>query len=782
MYLRILRKDLKRKKTMNIIMLIFIILAATFVSSSANNMITVVTALDDYFEMAEVPDYWYATSFESEAERFMEFAADNGYGLKTAELIQIDPKNIFVSGEPFDYSNAVSVATLYGTKVFDENEQQILHVNDGEIYVTNEIFRSEANDFYNGCTIEIDTETGRREFTLKGYTKDALYGSSMIGMTRFLVSENDYKLFDVPDKTMFYSLSVYTDDEDYVEKVNQLDLKTIMNVDYPAIKMVYVMDTLIAAVILVVSICLILISMVILRFTIHFTLSEEFREIGVMKAIGIPNGKIRGLYIVKYLSISIVGAAAGLILSIPFGNLLIRSVSDNIIISGGNRFWLNIVFAAATAAVVVLFCYFCTRKVKKFSPIDAIRNGETGERYTRKGVIHLSRSALAPVPFMALNDILSGIKRYASMILIFTLGLLLIIIPVNTINTLQSDRLVSFFSMAECDHVITQELLFSSNGRNKEMVDENQDAVRRLLLEHQIEADIFQEIMFRFTVSKGDKKSSSLAFQGTGQVTAEQYTYLEGTPPQNRNEVALSYVTAHRIGAEIGDEVEISMGDETRKYTVCAINQSMNNLGEGIRFYQEEDIDYNLAAGSFGLQIAYRDDPDNKTMEERKELLKEAFPENDVYTAGEYINYMIGNVAEQIEGVKRLILGIILCVNILVSVLMVKSFLTKEKGEIAMLKAMGFHDPSLVAWQSLRIGIVLLVSILIGTAVSTPLSRLTVGPVFRMMGAYSIQFEIAPLEVYVIYPLVLLVTTVLAAAAGALQLRKISASEISNVE
>lgn len=782
MYLRILGKDLKRKKTMNIIMLVFIILAAMFVSSSANNMITVVTALDDYFGMAEVPDYWYATPYEGEVERFGEFAADNGYGLKTAELIQIDPKDIYVSGKTFDYGNSVVLSTLYGTKVFDENEQEILHVNDGEIYVTNEIFRSGANDFHEGCTIGIDTRAGRKEFTLKGCTKDALFGSSMIGMTRFLVSENDYQFFDDPDKTMFYSLAVYTDDEDYVEKASRFDLRTIMAVDRSGIKMMYVMDILIAAVILVVSVCLILISMVILRFIIHFTLSEEFREIGVMKAIGISNGRIRGLYIVKYLSISVVGAAAGLILSVPFGSLLIESVSGNIIISGGNRFYLNIAFAAATAAVVVLFCYFCTRKIKKFSPIDAIRNGETGERYAGKGMIHLSRSFLAPVPFMAVNDILSGLKRYISMILIFTLGLLLVVIPANTINTLQSDRLISLFNMAECDHVISQELLFSANGRNGEMINERLEAVRQILQEHWIEADIFQEVMFRFTVSKGDKKSSSLAFQGTGQVTADRYTYLEGTPPQNSREVALSYITADKIGAQIGDEVTITMGDETKEYMVCAINQSMNNLGEGIRFYQDADIDYDLAAGGFGLQISYRDNPDNRTLEERKELLKEAFPETDVYTAGEYINYMIGNVAEQIEEVKKLILGIILCVNILVSVLMVKSFLTKEKGEIAMLKAMGFHDSALIVWQSLRIGIVLLVSIMIGITVSTPLSKLIVVPIFRMMGAYSIRFEIVPLEVYVVYPLILLVATILAAAAGALQLRKIPASETSNVE
>ncbi|MCI8538018.1 MAG: ABC transporter permease, partial [Oscillospiraceae bacterium] len=57
MYLRILKKDLKRKRTMNVILLVFIILASMFMSSGVSNIITVMTALDSYFEMADVPEY-----------------------------------------------------------------------------------------------------------------------------------------------------------------------------------------------------------------------------------------------------------------------------------------------------------------------------------------------------------------------------------------------------------------------------------------------------------------------------------------------------------------------------------------------------------------------------------------------------------------------------------------------------------------------------------------------------------------------------------------------------
>ena len=159
------------------------------------------------------------------------------------------------------------------------------------------------------------------------------------------------------------------------------------------------------------------------------------------------------------------------------------------------------------------------------------------------------------------------------------------------------------------------------------------------------------------------------------------------------------------------------------------------------------------------------------------------FAETDVYEVGEYISHMIGDVAGQLEGVKSLILGIILCINILVAVLMVKSFITKEKGEIAMLKALGFGNSLLIAWQSMRIGMALLISVVIGTLISTPLSKLTIEPIFHMMGAYSIEFDVVPLEVYVVYPLAVLAATVLAAVAGAvLPLRKISAADTSNIE
>ena len=123
MYLQILKKDLKRKKTMNIILLIFIILAATFIAGSANNLITVSNALDNFLELADVPDYWFASTNASDIERFKQFAKENHYDYDISRLIQIEPKNVKVEGEKIEYSNTLTLSTLGGINIFDKNDK-----------------------------------------------------------------------------------------------------------------------------------------------------------------------------------------------------------------------------------------------------------------------------------------------------------------------------------------------------------------------------------------------------------------------------------------------------------------------------------------------------------------------------------------------------------------------------------------------------------------------------------------------------------------------------------
>lgn len=781
MYLRILKKDLKRKKSMNIILLIFIILAATFIASSANNVVTVTTAVDGYFEKANVPDYWFATIDESHLEKYEKYAKKNDNNYDVSEMVIVNGKDVFVEGKVLEYANTLLLSGLEDELIiFDENDKAMENINDGELWMCASMFNSRECEV--GDIVKVTTDGVTKEFVLKGCVKDAIMGPDQIGVSRFLISDNDLESFKTDNAMKVYSVNVYDIQDSFKQDFLDLELSTLFNVDKATIKFCYAYDMIIAGIMLVVSVCLVLISMVILRFTINFTMSEEFREIGVMKAIGLRCSNIRLLYIVKYLVIAVVGAIIGFALSIPFGNMLMAEVSQNVIISAGSSVILNAICAALTAGIVVLFCYMCTGKIKYFSSIDAIRNGENGERFRRKSIITLGKSKFKPAVFMALNDILSDVRRYVAMIVIFALGLLLIIIPANSINTLGSDRIIEWFNMARCDHAVAINVVsISATKDNKKALMAQIDNVEKLLKKNDIEADVFQENMFRATVLFNGKKASSGAFISIGKITTSDYVYLEGTAPQSKGEVALTKMTADAVGAHIGDTIEITLGEETKKYTVTAFYQSMTNMGEGVRFYQEEELDYKYISGYMCIQIKYTDNPTKEELADRKKLL-EQIEDSEVFTSGEYINAMIGDISTTLGAVKNLILIVVIAINVLVTVLMVKSFITKEKGQIAMLKATGFNNMTIIVWQTLRIGVVLIISSVVAVLLSTPLSQLTCGPIFKMMGAHSIEFAIKPLEVFVFYPVLILCVTSLSALLASLQVRLIKASDTANIE
>ena len=583
-----------------------------------------------------------------------------------------------------------------------------------------------------------------------------------MGVDRVLVSEEGYeKIREYSElKGTIYEIS--SDEPDKLEEdFNQENVKMMFSGNKSLIRMTYVMDMVIAGLLLVVSICLILISMIILRFTIVFTLNEEFREIGVMKAIGISEPNIRGIYIVKYLMIAAVGAGIGFFAGIPFGEIMIAQVSRNMVMeSEGNTWVFSLISALLILLVVVLFCYRCTKRLKKFSPIDAIREGSNGERFTKKGLLKLEKWHGSPVSFLALNDILSGFRSFVVLLLIFTIGILLIIIPVNTVNTLTSNGLCDWFGMKESDLCLLNEekdnQIIREQGRAGIL--EDFAAMEKTLKEHGIEAKISQEVMFKFRVSLEGKSYNAFCLQGNG-TTADEYVYEEGSAPEYENEIAITRITAGHIGAELGDTITITMGEEEKEYLITAYYQSMNNMGEGIRFSEKADVDYSYTIGNFTRQLTYEDNPSEKERKTREKEIADLFSDYKVSTMGEYVNDMMGGIAGSVDDIKQLIVIVVLAINILVTILVSKTFLTKERGEIGMLKAIGFDNGVLIRWQMLRIAIILVLSVIIGALLSEPLAQISSGKVFEMMGATHIEFVVKPLEVYVLYPLLLLAAT-----------------------
>lgn len=786
MYARILKKDLRRRKTMNVILFLFIFLVSMFISSSVNNILSISTAMDYYFDKAGVPDYWLAILDDSSKEKLEHFMEEESVSYRHEDLVAFGAKKVKINGTTLEYGNTFAVSDVRDAviTIFDKEDQPIREVKRGEIYMTAALMQDYA--IKPGDQVTIQTLGGEVAFTVAGSTKDALYGSGRVGMTRCLVHPEDYrKLERVDQKIVYRNYAVYREDVKQFEKKlsARSDIMAVFSVDRETIQTMYVMDMIIAATLLVVSICLILISLIILRFAIVFTMREELPEIGVMKAIGLKSHKIRGLYAVKYFAISVVGGLLGFLCGIPFGGILLEKVSQNIVMGNGGHLTVNLLASLVVVGIVLFFSYLVTRKINRIKPVEAIRRGATGERFKKKGLLRLSKGHLPAILFLAVNDIVSCFRRFSILFLAFAMGILLIIIPVNTKNTLKSEHLLTWFSMTECDLCINRADVVMMNGATDHLtVDRMLQEVRDKLTEYEIPAKVHMECVYRLNLAKGDSKCSSIAFAGRGDVRAEEYSYTGGSAPRYANEVAVTRIIAEKLEAEIGDEITIYQGNKAKKYIISGTVQTMNNMGEGIRFSEKEVIDDRCMAGLFAVQIRYTDNPDPKTKAERKEEITKGFPSVSVQSPGEYIDEMLEGISGQIDGVTYLILFVVACINIFVTVLMMKSFLDGERGEIGMLKAIGFRNWDLVIWQSLRIGMVFVCATVTAVAVSTPICQFCIAPVFRMMGAETIAFEIRPWEVYVCYPLFVAVVTVIGSLLTAQGVRKISPAETSNIE
>lgn len=789
MYLSVLKKDLKRKKAMNMILLLFIILATMFVSSSVNNIINVTTALDNYFEMANAPDYFVATMNKNLSvdidETVGSASAVDRYAVENILFLSSD--NFIFGDEDIVINGGTNlVQSDIGMNYFLSDGSILETVKPGEFYMTEGKADALGVDVGDRLTIELNGVS--REFVLADKIKDALLGSNQLSITRYIISEEDFECFLSAENTEEYYggtlVYLYSSDMEKVStQIKPIVDNSIRTMDRAFMEFCYIFDMIVVGVLLVVSIILIAIAFVVLRFTISVTLSEEFREIGVMKAIGIGNFRIRGLYLVKYMGLSVIGATIGFALSFPFGEMLMSVSSQSIIVGNQSPILINIFCTVLVIAVILLFCYECTDKVKKMTPIDAIRNGQTGERFRKKSLMSLGKSKLSVTPFLALNDIVSSPKRYGIISLTFFLCLSLLLILSATVSTMNSDSLATTFGWADCDIYIDSKIgaeYMLEDGHEK--LEKHLNNMEQTLAQNDIPAKCYQETMFNLPVAFGENESNICIYQGTG-TTMDMYEYTAGTVPQNTDEIAITRIAADKLNANIGDTVTIKTIDGDKEYMITGFFQSMSMQGSGIRLHSDEYINYAQATGYVNTQIVFTDNPDSEEINWRMEEIQRIFPEyENIETCAETVKDMLG-VADTLASVKSLIVILAIILAALITVLMERSFIAKEQGEIALMKAVGTRNGKIYAYHALRFLFVGIITVFIGEMFAMPLTHLCIDPIFKMMGMeLAVDYVINPVEMYIIFPIVILATTTVSAFLTSIYTRKIKSSDTANIE
>ena len=559
MFWRILKKDLKRKKTMNIILLLFVILCSMFAAAAVNNIIAVTGGIEHYFDAADVPDITVRmlTSEENDLEEKIGELACVREIRSEHWLCVLSSKYFSHNGKELDnFTNAAYLLSdsEMAINYFDENNNIIESVEKGCFY---------ANaPFLQDLTIkkgdEVELTVGNSHLTLKfmGRFKGALFDSGNTASPYLIINSADYDYLDRDEATHIMNgkqFCVTTSDVDEIREFAKNYSGVYVNAREDC-KGIYLYDMIPAYVLMVISIMLMFTAFVMLRFTIGFTVSEEFREIGVMKAAGIGNSSIRSLYIVKYLAIAVIGTLIGYFCSVPLGDMMMKTVSKNIVLGSGSGTLMGLVSSAAVVIIILLFCYNCTRRVNKLSPIDAVRNGQTGERFRRKSLLHLGRSKLPQAAFLSVNDVLSSPKQFSIVIVVFTLCILLMTIMSNFALTLKSEKILRFFDMPSSEaHILDSEILGEivvDQSVYKQIIADTE----KLLADNGMPGKCTMTMSTEFETSRKGKTAKISFYVMKGETNDTLYVD-KGSAPQKTDEIVVTVSVLDDLGAENGDRV-----------------------------------------------------------------------------------------------------------------------------------------------------------------------------------------------------------------------------------
>jgi len=248
------------------------------------------------------------------------------------------------------------------------------------------------------------------EFVITEFVLDAQMNSTMASSTRFLLSDVDYgKIEDRVGENEYLIEAYFTDTSKASNFQTAYENASLpQNGQAVTYAMIFILsaltDMVTVFVMLLVSLLLIIVSFICVRFTIMASLEEEIREIGTMKAIGIPFLDIRNIYLNKYRLLAITGVIIGHILAFlmsgiftnhintTFGNMKISNLAA--ILSLGVGF---IVYF-----LIIVYCKSVLKKLKRVTVVDALTMGNGFDKDSKGIRDGLYKSKSLPVNWIYL--------------------------------------------------------------------------------------------------------------------------------------------------------------------------------------------------------------------------------------------------------------------------------------------------------------------------------------------------------------------------------------------
>jgi putative ABC transport system permease protein len=786
MYRRMLARDFTRNRGVTVVLVVLMMLSVLLATASAGTLTRLFGGAGRLMDRADAPHVVQMHAGPYDAQEIDRWAADRPEVAHHQVLLTlgIDGANLLFDGAPQTENiqqNALVVPNAERDLLLDLDDQPITEVAPGTI-VLPVIYDGWGDGLAVGDTVTITGSDGfRTELTISAFARDSIMNPALASSKRLAVSPADFEEVRAHTGAEEILVEFWLDDPGTQTAAFE---KAYLDSDLPKAGqmvnaatfriMTMIGDGMVAAMVILVSMLLLVVGLLCLRFSFLTAAEQDYREIGVLKAIGVAPRGVKRIYLTKYALLAGIASVLGLLGGLALIPLLTRNITRYMGSGGSIWNWIVPVLAAASVFVVlVLFTLVLLRRFKRISAVTALRAGATA-RQSRLVRLRLSRSRM-PVHFrLGAMDVIGRAPIYLLLFGVFAVSAFITIVPLSSASTVNAPGFIHYMGTGTVDLRIDLRVVDEGStqqfARMVELLEADPDA-----------AVIAPMVTTRHDTVDADGAAVSLYVEN-GDHTRLPLSYAEGRPATDDSEIAMSLLALNQAGRQVGDTVPIEVGGEVRDLTIVGGYQDVTNGGTTAKSALPTDGN-DVMWYMVGVELAPGVDAAAKT-QEYAELLAPA----TVADIEQYRVQTVGPIAEQTMITAIVSVVIALALAVLMTALFTRMLIARDAGQIAIQRAVGADDGGLRRQYLTRILLVLVAGVIVGTLAANTLGERLFNLMFEGMygggfealgqGTSRLDFTVNPFLAYLALPAMLVAAV---ASATVLSARSLSAADISSL-
>lgn len=429
------------------------------------------------------------------------------------------------------------------------------------------------------------------------------------------------------------------------------------------------------AIILVFSLLLILVSLIIIHFSIRNYIERNLQNIGILQAAGYTAGQLTVTVLMEMGTITAFAVIAGILAGIA-GNGVVGSFQGLML----GLEW-ELVFspkaavctAAAIPGIVLGVSLVSGGVYRRLSVLESLRGGIPTHNF-KKNYFGFDQSRLS-IPLTLAGKNIMNEKAKNTFIL--------------CIVVLLSFSACSGFELYENFAANTDNLLAMIGIELGDLLIEGGEPEHiKKELENWKEVEMvldYDQCTIRLE-SREDETSVTCDIWGQPELL-ENEMVVRGRLPMYGNEIMLTTSIAESLKVDTGDVIYVTGRGERMDYVVSGIDQKINNMGLKAMMTQEGAARLN---GQSQIATLYVHTRDGVTFDEISTKIQDVFPDISLVDSERQISNSLSATVTAMTAICVFFVMITIFVVALVEVLLVKARVIRERRNLGLMKAAGF--------------------------------------------------------------------------------------------